>query len=152
MADGPGIVGKQHLCDLRLWIEHTYSRRHRRRGLGKLTPVEFEQTFAPHTATLRRLISHHRRRLKVQPTRAAEDGDRPRGVRRRGLRASSSLSVARLFECRLRSASPSCCRHRVTFDAVLGQAALRAYVSMCSKAMLSDAAMGDASCAACDSR
>ena len=33
------------------WIEHTYNRRRRQRGLGKLTPVEFELTFAPHAAT-----------------------------------------------------------------------------------------------------
>jgi transposase InsO family protein len=30
-----------------LWIEHTYNRRRRQRGLGKLTPVEFELAFAP---------------------------------------------------------------------------------------------------------
>lgn len=29
------------------WIEHTYNRRRRQRGLGKLTPVEFELAFAP---------------------------------------------------------------------------------------------------------
>ncbi len=29
------------------WIEHTYNRRRRRRGLGKLTPVEFELAFTP---------------------------------------------------------------------------------------------------------
>ena len=28
------------------WIEHTYNRRRRQRGLGKLTTVEFELTFA----------------------------------------------------------------------------------------------------------
>ncbi len=28
------------------WIERTYNRRRRQRGLGKLTPVEFELTFA----------------------------------------------------------------------------------------------------------
>ena len=33
------------------WIEHTYNRRRRQRGLGKLTPVEFELAFAPHEAT-----------------------------------------------------------------------------------------------------
>ena len=33
-----------------LWIEHTYDRRRRQRGLGKLTPVEFELAFAPHAA------------------------------------------------------------------------------------------------------
>ena len=33
-----------------LWIEHTYNRRRRQRGLGKLTPVEFELAFAPHAA------------------------------------------------------------------------------------------------------
>jgi putative transposase len=27
------------------WIEHTYNRRRRQRGLGRLTPVEFELTF-----------------------------------------------------------------------------------------------------------
>jgi putative transposase len=27
------------------WIEHTYNRRRRQRGLGKLTPVEFELAF-----------------------------------------------------------------------------------------------------------
>ncbi len=33
------------------WIEHTYNhRRRRQRGLGKLTPVEFELAFAPHAA------------------------------------------------------------------------------------------------------
>lgn len=31
------------------WIEHTYNRRRRQRGLGKLTPVEFELAFAPTT-------------------------------------------------------------------------------------------------------
>ena len=31
------------------WIEHTYNRRRRQRGLGKLTPVEYELAFAPHT-------------------------------------------------------------------------------------------------------
>lgn len=31
-----------------LWIEHTYNRRRRQRGLGRLTPVEFELAFAPH--------------------------------------------------------------------------------------------------------
>jgi putative transposase len=25
-----------------IWIERTYNRRHRQRGLGRLTPVEFE--------------------------------------------------------------------------------------------------------------
>lgn len=30
------------------WIEHTYNRRRRQRGLGKLTPVEFELAFATH--------------------------------------------------------------------------------------------------------
>jgi putative transposase len=29
------------------WIEHTYNRRRRQRALGKLTPIEFELTFAP---------------------------------------------------------------------------------------------------------
>ena len=29
------------------WIEHTYNRRRRQRGLGRLTPVEFELAFAP---------------------------------------------------------------------------------------------------------
>lgn len=33
------------------WIEHTYNRRRRQRGLGKLTPVEFELAFAPSTTT-----------------------------------------------------------------------------------------------------
>lgn len=31
------------------WIEHTYNRRRRQRGLGKLTPVEFELTFTTPT-------------------------------------------------------------------------------------------------------
>ena len=30
-----------------LWIEHTYNHRRRQRGLGRLTPVEFELAFAP---------------------------------------------------------------------------------------------------------
>jgi putative transposase len=29
------------------WIEHTYNRRRRQRGLGRLTPVEFELAFSP---------------------------------------------------------------------------------------------------------
>jgi hypothetical protein len=29
------------------WIEHTYNPRRRQRGLGKLTPVEFELAFTP---------------------------------------------------------------------------------------------------------
>ena len=29
------------------WIEHTYNRRRRQRGLGKLTPVEYELAFTP---------------------------------------------------------------------------------------------------------
>ena len=29
-----------------VWIEHTYNHRRRQRGLGKLTPVEFELAFA----------------------------------------------------------------------------------------------------------
>jgi putative transposase len=33
------------------WIEHTYNRRRRQRGLGKLTPVEFELAFAPDDTT-----------------------------------------------------------------------------------------------------
>ena len=30
-----------------VWIEHTYNRRRRQRGLGRLTPVEFELAFVP---------------------------------------------------------------------------------------------------------
>lgn len=33
------------------WIEHTYNRRRRQRGLGKLTPTEFELAFTPQTST-----------------------------------------------------------------------------------------------------
>jgi transposase InsO family protein len=33
-----------------LWIEHTYNRRRRQRGLGRLTPVEYELAFAPQDA------------------------------------------------------------------------------------------------------
>ena len=29
------------------WIERTYNRRRRQRGLGQLTPVEYELAFAP---------------------------------------------------------------------------------------------------------
>ena len=32
------------------WIEHTYNSRRRQRGLGKLTPVEFELAFAAQEA------------------------------------------------------------------------------------------------------
>ena len=32
------------------WIEHTYNSRRRQRGLGKLTPVEFELAFAARIA------------------------------------------------------------------------------------------------------
>ncbi len=34
------------------WIEHTYNRRRRQRGLGKLTPVEYELTFTTHNAAV----------------------------------------------------------------------------------------------------
>ncbi len=30
-----------------VWIEHTYNHRRRRRGVGELTPVEFELGFTP---------------------------------------------------------------------------------------------------------
>ena len=33
------------------WIEHTYNRRRRQRGLGRLTPVEFELAFASQLET-----------------------------------------------------------------------------------------------------
>jgi transposase InsO family protein len=33
------------------WIEHTYNRRRRQRGLGRLTPVEFELAFPPSKAS-----------------------------------------------------------------------------------------------------
>lgn len=39
------------------WIEHTYNRRRRQRGLGKLTPVEFEVTYANQDAAVAALIS-----------------------------------------------------------------------------------------------
>ena len=32
------------------WIEHTYNRRRRQRGLGRLTPVEFELAFTDNAA------------------------------------------------------------------------------------------------------
>jgi putative transposase len=32
------------------WVEHTYNRRRRQRGLGKLTPVEYELAFAGQAA------------------------------------------------------------------------------------------------------
>jgi len=31
------------------WIEHTYNRRRRQRGLGRLTPIEFELAFTSNT-------------------------------------------------------------------------------------------------------
>ena len=31
------------------WIEHTYDRRRRQRGLGRLTPIEFELAFTSNT-------------------------------------------------------------------------------------------------------
>ena len=34
------------------WIEHTYNRRRRQRGLGKLTPVEYELAFATRDAAV----------------------------------------------------------------------------------------------------
>ena len=40
---------RQELHDaIVFWIEHTYNRRRRQRGVGKLTPVAFELAFAPH--------------------------------------------------------------------------------------------------------
>ena len=49
------------------WIEHTYNRRRRQRGLGKLTPVEFELAFAPshHSGSM---ISHNHRQPNLQQT------------------------------------------------------------------------------------
>ena len=32
------------------WIQHTYNRRRRQRGFGRLTPVEFELAFTFNTA------------------------------------------------------------------------------------------------------
>jgi len=32
------------------WIETTYHRRRRRRGLGRMTPIEFETAITGHTA------------------------------------------------------------------------------------------------------
>jgi transposase InsO family protein len=32
------------------WIEHTYNRRRRQRGLGRLTPVEYELAFTARDA------------------------------------------------------------------------------------------------------
>ncbi len=34
------------------WIEHTYNRRRRQRGLGKLTPVEYELAFTSQAAAV----------------------------------------------------------------------------------------------------
>ena len=33
-----------------IWIERTYHRRRRQRGLGRLTPIEFETLYTPATA------------------------------------------------------------------------------------------------------
>lgn len=33
------------------WIEHTYNRRRRQRGLGRLTPVEYELAFTTHSVS-----------------------------------------------------------------------------------------------------
>ena len=37
-------------CAIVYWIEHTDNRRRRQRGLGRLTPVEYELAFAPQAA------------------------------------------------------------------------------------------------------
>ena len=56
------------------WIEHTYNRRRRQRGLGKLTPVEFELAFAPNPqAVARGMISHNHRQPKSRQTRPPAD-------------------------------------------------------------------------------
>ena len=39
------------------WIEHTYNRRRRQRGLGRLTPVEFELAFASDLHNAPRLVT-----------------------------------------------------------------------------------------------
>lgn len=36
-------------CASAHWIEHTYNRRRRQRGVSKLTPVEFELAFTDNT-------------------------------------------------------------------------------------------------------
>jgi hypothetical protein len=54
------------------WIEHTYNRRRRQRGLGKLTPVEFELAFAPQeTPRSRGMISYNHHQPKSLRTQAA---------------------------------------------------------------------------------
>jgi len=41
------------------WIEHTYNRRRRQRGFGRLTPVEFERAFTNNAAQAAALSTQH---------------------------------------------------------------------------------------------
>ena len=51
------------------WIEHTYNRRRRQRGLGRLTPVEFELALPPRThPPLTRQITHNHSQPKSRQT------------------------------------------------------------------------------------
>ncbi len=84
------------------WIEHTYNRRRRQRGLGKLTPVEYELAF---TSRGRRMITPNRRQPNLQQsrTRPEDTARRPapsllfaQGPRRPGPDYSRGFACARL--------------------------------------------------------
>ena len=46
---GPWRTREELHYEMTCWIEHTYDRRRRQRGLGWLTPIEFEPAFTSNT-------------------------------------------------------------------------------------------------------
>jgi hypothetical protein len=48
--DDAGAVREDPHYAIAHWIEHTYNRRRRQRGLGRLTPVEFELAITDNAA------------------------------------------------------------------------------------------------------
>ncbi len=67
------------------WIEHTYNRRRRQRGLGKLTPVEFRAGLRTSGHPNSSVISHNVCQLNLQQSRSSRLGSgcsRPRKTMR----------------------------------------------------------------------
>lgn len=60
------------------WIEHTYNHRRRQRGLGQLTPVEYELAFSQVQAAPAGLNHHNRCQSDRQQTRRTVDPTRYR--------------------------------------------------------------------------
>jgi hypothetical protein len=82
------------------WIEHTYNRRRRQRGLGRLTPVEYELAFATDKATTCGLNCHNHCQLDRQRPLALYGPTRPtRGRGSWGRRCSGWRSRSRRATC-----------------------------------------------------